>query len=111
MRSRALKLPDNQTAQLSDSSMSTRLRREIANYYTSLLSRYGPQNWWPAKSPFEVIVGAYLTQNTNWSNVEKAIANLRRAKALSMKAIREMPLRRLETLVRPSGYFRQKARK
>src|SRR5215831_12850786 len=111
MRSRALKFPDYQTAQLPDRSASPRLRGEITKYYASLLSRYGPQNWWPARSPFEVIVGAYLTQNTNWSNVEKAIANLHRAKALSVKAIREMPSRRLEGLVRPSGYFRQKARK
>ncbi len=84
---------------------------QITRYYKSLLSRYGPQNWWPARSRFEVIVGAYLTQNTNWGNVEKAIANLRRARALNVKAIREMPLRKLETLVRPSGYFRQKARR
>ncbi len=56
-------------------------------------------------------MGAYLTQNTNWSNVEKAIANLRRARVLSLKGLREIPLRKLETLVRPSGYFRQKAKK
>ncbi|HKV91556.1 MAG TPA: endonuclease III domain-containing protein [Candidatus Angelobacter sp.] len=84
---------------------------QITRYYAALLSRYGPQNWWPAQSRFEVIVGAYLTQNTSWSNVEKAIANLRRARALSLKAMREMPLRELEALVRPSGFFRQKARK
>lgn len=82
----------------------------ISRYYAALLSHYGPQNWWPAQSRFEVIVGAYLTQNTNWSNVEKAIANLRRARALNLKAMRAMPLRKLETLVRPSGFFRQKAR-
>jgi len=81
----------------------------IPRYYASLLQRYGPQNWWPAQSRFEVIVGAYLTQNTNWSNVEKAVANLRRARALNMKALRALPLAKLEELVRPSGYFRQKA--
>jgi endonuclease-3 related protein len=85
-------------------------RSEIPQYYTALLSRYGPQNWWPARSRFEVIVGAYLTQNTNWSNVEKAVLNLRRAHRLSVAAIRSIPLDELETLVRPSGYFRQKAR-
>lgn len=85
-------------------------RSEIPLYYTALLSRYGPQNWWPAHSRFEVIVGAYLTQNTNWSNVEKAMANLRRARHLSISAMRKLPLDELETLVRPSGYFRQKAR-
>jgi len=85
-------------------------RSEIPQYYSALLSRYGPQNWWPARSRFEVIVGAYLTQNTNWSNVEKAMLNLRRARTLSVTAMRAIPLGELETLVRPSGYFRQKAR-
>jgi len=85
------------------------LLARIAAYYRALLGRYGPQNWWPAQSRFEVIVGAYLTQNTNWSNVERAMANLRRARVLSVKGIREMPLGRLQKLVRPSGYFRQKA--
>jgi endonuclease III related protein len=74
-----------------------------------MLRRYGPQNWWPAQSRFEVIVGAYLTQNTNWSNVERAMDNLRRARVFSVKGIRELPLGRLQKLVRPSGYFRQKA--
>ena len=75
-----------------------------------MLSHYGPQNWWPAQARFEVIVGAYLTQNTNWTNVEKAMANLRRARMLSLSAMRKAPLADMETLVRPSGYFRQKAR-
>ncbi|HEY7403956.1 MAG TPA: hypothetical protein VIB39_10570 [Candidatus Angelobacter sp.] len=108
---RLQKLPDYQITQLPNRSASPRLRGEITKYYTALFSHYGPQNWWPARSRFEVIVGAYLTQNTNWGNVEKAIANLRRERALSLSAMREMPLRRLETLVRPSGFFRQKARK
>jgi len=85
--------------------------RQIADYYRELLIHWGPQNWWPAQSRFEVIVGAYLTQNTAWSNVEKAIANLRRVRVLSVKGIREIPLRRLQSLIRSSGYFRQKARK
>ncbi len=85
--------------------------QEIVRYYRALYSRWGPQNWWPAQSRLEVIVGAYLTQNTNWSNVEKAMANLRRARVLSLKGLREIPLRKFETLVRPSGYFRQKAKK
>jgi endonuclease-3 related protein len=92
-----------------DDQISRSVHAEIRSYYTALLSRYGPQNWWPAQSRFEVIVGAYLTQNTNWSNVEKAIANLRRSRALNLAAMRKMPLRKLEALVRPSGYFRQKA--
>ncbi len=85
-------------------------RSEIPQYYTTLLSRYGPQNWWPARSRFEVIVGAYLTQNTNWSNVEKALLNLRRARRPSVISMRETPIEELEQLIRPSGYFRQKAR-
>jgi endonuclease III related protein len=84
---------------------------EPVRYYAALSARWGPQNWWPADSRLEVIVGAYLTQNTNWSNVEKAIANLRLARALSLQALRGIPLRELEKLIRPSGYFRQKAKK
>jgi endonuclease-3 related protein len=87
-----------------------RLRGEIPQYYIALLARYGPQNWWPARSRFEVIIGAYLTQNTNWSNVEKAMANLRGARLLSISAMRKASIAKLQALVRPSGYFRQKAR-
>jgi len=76
-----------------------------------MLSRFGPQHWWPAQSRLEVIVGAYLTQNTNWGNVEKAIANLRRAGVLSIQGLREISLAQLQKLIRPSGYFRQKAKK
>jgi endonuclease-3 related protein len=86
------------------------IRSQIPLYYIALLARYGPQNWWPARSRFEVIVGAYLTQNTNWSNVEKALFNLRRARKLSVNAMRALPMEELEALVLPSGYFRQKAR-
>jgi endonuclease-3 related protein len=89
----------------------TRSRNEILRYYRALLARWGTQNWWPAQSRIEVIAGAYLTQNTNWGNVEKAMANLRRARVLSVKALREIPIQKLERLLRPSGYFRQKARR
>ena len=106
----AIQLPNYQITQLPNPSTPPRLRGEIPSYYTALLARYGPQNWWPARSRFEVIVGAYLTQNTNWSNVEKALLNLRRARRLSVTAMRATPIDELETLVRPSGYFRQKAR-
>jgi endonuclease-3 related protein len=106
----AIQVPTYQITQLANSSAPPRLGGEIPLYYTALLVRYGPQNWWPARSRFEVIVGAYLTQNTNWSNVEKALLNLRRARRLGVKGIRETPIDELETLVRPSGYFRQKAR-
>lgn len=113
-RPSASQLPDYQITQLPNllrASASPRLRGEIQSYYRALLLHWGPQNWWPAQSRLEVIVGAYLTQNTNWSNVEKAIANLRRARVLSVKGLREIPLARLQKLVRPSGYFRQKAQK
>ncbi len=84
-------------------------RSQLRAICKALLRHYGPQNWWPAESRLEVIVGAYLTQNTNWNNVAKAFINLRRAKAMSLPKLREIPLEDLEALVRPSGYFRQKA--
>ncbi|MGH9770985.1 MAG: endonuclease III domain-containing protein [Candidatus Acidiferrales bacterium] len=83
----------------------------LKEYYDSLLMALGPQHWWPGKTQFEVIVGAILTQNTSWTNVERAIANLRTAQLLSPAKIDKLPLRRLEGLIRSSGYFRQKARK
>jgi endonuclease-3 related protein len=82
---------------------------DIRNYYTALSHAWGPQHWWPAETQFEVIVGAYLTQNTAWTNVERALANLRRANLLSVEGIRAVKLARLQRLIRPSGYFRQKA--
>jgi endonuclease III related protein len=83
----------------------------IRAYYLSLFRQWGPQNWWPAESRFEVIAGAFLTQNTAWSNVEKAVALLRRGGVLSISGIRRVPLAELQELVRPSGYFRQKAQR
>jgi endonuclease III related protein len=80
-------------------------------YYRALYRAWGAQHWWPAETRFEVIVGAYLTQNTAWINVERALANLRAAEALSIDGIRGMKLARLERLIRPSGYFRQKAKR
>lgn len=83
----------------------------LDEYFNSLFTSLGPQHWWPGKTQFEVIVGAILTQNTAWTNVERAIANLLGAGILSPAAIENVPLRRLERLIRSSGYFRQKARK
>ena len=80
-------------------------------YFQTLSKALGPMHWWPAKTPFEVIVGAILTQNTAWSNVERAIENLRRERLLTPLAIERVPIRRLATLIRSSGYFRQKAKK
>jgi len=81
----------------------------LHHIYLKLLEHYGSRNWWPAETPFEVVVGAILTQNTNWNNVEKAIANLRQANALKLKSILELELLTLEQLIRPSGFFHQKA--
>jgi endonuclease-3 related protein len=93
------------------SEQSTKTSPPFDKYYDSLLEALGPQHWWPARTPFEVIVGAILTQSTAWVNVERAIANLRQARLLSPQAMERIPLRRLARLVRPSGYFRQKAKK
>ncbi|HTS04873.1 MAG TPA: endonuclease III domain-containing protein [Candidatus Eisenbacteria bacterium] len=84
---------------------------EIQTYYKALYGAWGRQHWWPAETQFEVIVGAYLTQNTAWTNVERALQNLRQAKVLSVDGIRKLKLARLERLIRPSGYFRQKAQR
>ena len=84
---------------------------EVRRYYRALHTAWGAQHWWPADSPFEVIVGAYLTQNTAWTNVERALANPRAAGLLSVEGIREVSLPRLERLIRPSGYFRQKSQR
>jgi endonuclease-3 related protein len=86
-----------------------RTQEEIRRFYRTLDSAWGPQNWWPAESPLEMIVGAFLTQNTAWTNVEKALRNLRAANALSLYALRSIALLDLELLIRPAGYFRQKS--
>lgn len=85
--------------------------KEIRRYYQALYRACGAQHWWPAETRFEVIVGAYLTQNTAWTNVELALTNLRTAQVLSVEGIRRIRLARLERLIRSSGYFRQKARR
>jgi endonuclease III related protein len=82
----------------------------LNSYYAALLAAHGPQHWWPGRTRFEVIVGAILTQNTSWSNVKRAIGNLRRAHLLTVLSIESAPSARLERLIRPSGYFRQKTR-
>lgn len=79
--------------------------------YRQLLDRFGPQHWWPGETPFEVAVGAILTQNTSWTNVAKAIANLKAANSLEAFKLRDMDLEKLELLIRPAGYFRVKAKR
>ena len=86
-------------------------RQTIEDTYRFLLDAYGPQRWWPADEPFEVIVGAILTQSTAWTNVEKAIANLKAAGALNPQSIYDMPVEQLSRLIRPSGYYNAKAGK
>ena len=87
--------------------MSTRaLLKEL---YGALRQAFNHRRWWPAPTPFEVMVGAILTQNTNWTNVEKAMAALKQAAALTAPALAQMDVERLQGLVRPAGYFRQKA--
>jgi endonuclease-3 related protein len=81
----------------------------IRRIYRTLARAYGALHWWPARTRFEVIVGAFLTQNTSWTNVERALANLRRANVLNIAGVRRLPVEELEQLIRPSGYFRQKA--
>jgi endonuclease-3 related protein len=83
--------------------------QKVRAMFHQLHRAWGPQHWWPAESAFEMIVGAYLTQNTAWTNVELALARLRAANALSIDGIRRTPIAELEELVRPAGYFRQKA--
>ena len=79
--------------------------------YETLYNTYGPQSWWPADTPFEVMLGAILTQNTSWSNVEKAMAGLKEVCELTPEDILSLPLDRLEEAIRPSGYFRQKTKR
>ncbi|MGD0016761.1 MAG: endonuclease III domain-containing protein [Verrucomicrobiia bacterium] len=74
-------------------------------------AHFGHQHWWPGDTPFEICLGAILTQNTAWSNVEKAIVNLKRARALSPRALHRLSERQIATLIRPSGYFNIKARR
>jgi len=73
--------------------------------YNRLFSYFGPQYWWPGDTPFEVMVGAILTQNTNWGNVEKAITNLKNSDSLDPEIIHRMRKDRLASLIRPAGYF------
>jgi endonuclease-3 related protein len=87
----------------------TAANQQIRAYYLALYGTWGHQHWWPARNRFEVIVGAYLTQNTSWKNVEIALRQLRAARKLHLAAIRTIPLDQLEALIRPAGYFRQKA--
>ncbi|MBL7074292.1 endonuclease III domain-containing protein [candidate division KSB1 bacterium] len=87
------------------------LRNKLLRIYNLLLVHFGPRGWWPGNSPLEIMVGAILTQNTNWVNVEKAIANLQSENLLSINGLTKVSQKKLTSLIRPSGYFNQKAKK
>ncbi len=86
-------------------------QKDLLQIYQRLYRTFGPQYWWPGETPFEIAVGAILTQNTNWGNVEKAIGNLTRENVLSAKKIHEMEAERLASLIKPAGYFNIKAKR
>jgi endonuclease-3 related protein len=85
--------------------------RLLTEFYGKMLSHHGPQRWWPGETPFEVIVGAILTQNTNWTNVEKAIANLKLAEVLAPEKLLALEPATLARLIRPAGYFNVKTKR
>ncbi len=96
---------------MSSANNKTRLTpaRRLRTMHETLAQAYGPQHWWPAKTPFEVILGAYLTQNTAWKAVERSLANLKNAGAVTLEGIRALPVEKLQELIRPSGFVTRKA--
>lgn len=89
----------------------TPVGKRLREIFSLLYDRYGPQHWWPGDGPFEMIVGAILTQNTAWANADRALNNLKEAKALNPASLRDLPQEELAALVQPSGYFNIKAKK
>ncbi len=83
----------------------------LSEIYQRLYDHFGPQHWWPGETPLEIMVGAVLTQNTNWQNVEKAIVNLKNGGLLSLSALAEIPVDTLAQHIRPSGYYNLKAKR
>jgi len=90
---------------------SGKIKRNLRRAYKLMRGRFGHQHWWPVETPFEVCVGAILTQNTAWSNVERAIANLAAAGVLEPKKLFALPEAKLAQLIRPAGYFNVKAQR
>lgn len=84
---------------------------QLNEIFQALSAHFGPQHWWPGETPFEIMVGAVLTQNTNWTNVEKAIDNLKRENLLSLEAVSALPIELLAEKIRPSGYYNLKAKR
>ena len=91
--------------------MSSRNKSVLIKIYQKLLNAFGPQHWWPGDSQFEIIIGAILTQNTNWGNVERAIVNLKKTKVLSPQKLHCLPQQKLASLIKPAGYFNVKAKR
>jgi len=85
--------------------------KRINTFYKKLYKRYGPQAWWPGDSTLECIIGAILTQNTSWTNAEKAITNLKKERLIGIKELASLSTEKLASLIRPSGYYNQKALK
>ncbi len=92
-------------------SRSKRNRPPLEEVYRLLFNQWGPQYWWPGRTRLEIIVGAILTQNTAWTNVEKAILRLRKARALNPRRLHSVDLKTLAEWIRPAGYFNVKARR
>lgn len=105
----ALTVRNGLTAQHGQSVATRKSARLLRELYDKLIKTYGPQKWWPAKTALEVVVGAYLTQNTSWKSVEHSIRNLAQAGVLDLAALREVSEEDLRTLIRPSGYMVRKA--
>src|SRR5262245_33794890 len=91
--------------------MPSSVTRTLSRFYDALYAAYGPQHWWPGETDVEVAVGAILTQNTNWKNVERAIERLRTARCLTWTALRDVDERQLADWIRPAGYYNVKARR
>ena len=85
------------------------MRLSLQKLYKQLYAQYGPQGWWPGRTRAEMIIGAFLAQNTAWSNVEKALSNLRVNSVLNFKTLDETPQKTIAEWIRPAGYFNQKA--
>ncbi|MFO1520431.1 MAG: endonuclease III domain-containing protein [bacterium] len=91
--------------------MNSRTSRLLNEIYEKMYAHFGPQHWWPGETPFEVMVGAILTQNTSWTNVEKAISNLKAQRLLNVLSLEALDVSRLSELIRPAGYFNVKAKR
>lgn len=85
--------------------------KRLIEIYRILYDHFGPQNWWPGDTAFEIITGAILTQNTNWTNVEKAIANLKANNCLTAEKLHNIEISKLAELIRPAGYYKLKAKR